>query len=569
MQVAARPDVAAPVPARFVPPAGGLDYPNIPLYQFLSDSAARHPNRTALVFFGRRTSYGHLFDEARQLAQGLAELGLHRGDRVAVMLPNCPQVVASYYGILWAGGITVMLSPLHTEREIRLQLSDSGARYLIVLDLLAERALGAIDGTAIEKVVVTGVRERLPALLGALYPLKMRLHGQRAAVPDRADVVRYRDLLGRGSMESPVSVDPRSDIALLQYTGGTTGVPKAAMLTHRNLVANCIQVASWLPPLPHEQTTILGVLPFFHVYGMTTVMNFGIRSGSRIVLLPRFGVREVLKTIQKYRPQLFPGVPAMYAAINNHPGVEKYDLASIEYCISGAAALPLKVKETFETLTGGRLVEGYGLTEASPVTHCNPLAGVQKPGSIGVTLPDTECRIVDPATGADLEPGNDQPGELAIRGPQVMRGYWNRPDETAIALRNGWLHTGDMARIDRDGYVYIVDRIKEMIIVSGNNVFPREVEEVLYQHPAVREAAVIGIPDEVKGEVVKAFVVLKEGVACSAGELAEWSKARLAPYKVPKRIEFVTELPKSMIGKVLRRVLAERERAARDGARAA
>jgi long-chain acyl-CoA synthetase len=452
-----------------------------------------------------------------------------------------------------------MLNPLYTPRELRLQLRDSGAQHLIVLDLLASKAPEVVDDTAVENVIVTGIRERLPLLLGALYPLKLKLQKQSAKVPAHPKVMGYSALLERGPLDTPAPVNPGTDLALLQYTGGTTGIPKAAMLTHKNLAANCAQLRAWLPDMAAEQATILGVIPFFHVYGMTTVMNFGIMTGARLVLLPRFTIPDVLKSIKKYRPHLFPGVPAMYAAINNHPGVEKYDLSSIEYCISGAAALPLKVKETFERLSGARLVEGYGLTEASPVTHCNPLAGVQKPGSIGLPMPDTEFRIVDPVT--DRELGVDAVGELTIRGPQVMRGYWNRADETARSLRGGWLHTGDMARIDSDGYVYIVDRIKEMIIVSGFNVFPREVEEVLYEHPAVKEAAVIGVPDAIKGEVVKAFVVLKDGTACTADELIDYSRVHLAPYKVPKQVEFLAELPKSLIGKVLRRVLAERERA--------
>ncbi|MBI4305193.1 MAG: long-chain fatty acid--CoA ligase [Chloroflexi bacterium] len=539
-------------------PLGSLAYPKIPLYRFLEDAARRSPRNTALIFFGQRTSYADLFDEAKRVAAGLTSLGMARGDRVAMMLPNCPQAVAAYYGTLWAGGIAVMLNPLYTARELKLQLQDSGARFLIVLDLLATKALEGVDRTPVEHVIVTGIRERLPWLLGMLYPLKLKLRGSSTRVPRHGKVIPYSQLLSAGALESPVSVDPRADVALLQYTGGTTGLPRAAMLTHFNLVANCIQLDAWLPALP-EDLTVAGVLPFFHVYGMTTVMNFGVMKGARIILLPRFSIRDVLISIEKYRPQIFPGVPAMYAALNNYPEVGKFDLSSIRWCVSGAAPLAAQVKQTFEKLTGGRLVEGYGLTEASPVTHSNPLDGVQKTGSIGLPLPDTEYRIVDLKTGEPVATG--EAGELIVRGPQVMQGYWNRPEETARTLRDGWLHTGDVARVDPEGYVYIVDRIKEMIIVSGYNVYPREVEEVLYQHPAVREAAVIGVPDAIKGEAVKAFVVLKDAVQCSADEIAEWSKRQLAPYKVPKQVEFVTELPKSLIGKVLRRVLVERDRA--------
>ncbi|MBI4337590.1 MAG: long-chain fatty acid--CoA ligase [Chloroflexi bacterium] len=536
-----------------------IKYPAAPLYQLLADTANTHPDRVALVFFGRKTTYSALLDEVKRVAAGLVRLGLKKGDRVGIMLPNCPQLVASYFGALWAGGVVVMVNPLYTPRELQLQLSDSGARFLIALDLTYPRVVQALDGTPLEKVIVTGLQERLPFPLNLLYPLKLRREGHAVRVPEGPKTMRYSHLVAESGLEEAVHVDPKETPALLQYTGGTTGVPKGVVLTHSNLIANCVQLQHWLPPFSRGQVTVLGALPFFHAYGMTTVMNFGILIGARIILLPRFRVADLLKAIQKYRPQLFPGVPTMYVAINNYPGVERFDLKSIEWCISGAASLPLEVKETFERLTGGRLVEGFGLTEAAPVTHANPLDGLQKQGSIGVPMPDTEACVVDLTTGERVPPGAE--GEMLVRGPQVMQGYWGRPDETADVLKDGWLHTGDVARMDKDGYFYIVGRKKEMVLVSGFNVYPREVEEVLHAHPAVMEAAVIGVPDRYQGEAVKAFVVLKPGAQCSPEELLVWARERLAPYKVPKQVEFASELPKTLIGKVLHRALKEQEAA--------
>lgn len=535
-----------------------LTYTDVPLYQFLADSAHAHPERTALLFFGRKTSYRALLDEAKQVAAGLVKLGLRKGDRVAIMLPNCPQLVAAYYGALWAGGVVVMVNPLYTPHELQFQLKDCGARFLVALDQFYPKVEQSLEGTSVERVAVTGIQERLPFPLNVLYPLKLRREGHTLKVPKNERTLRFRDLLTYGVMEQPALVEPQKDLALIQYTGGTTGTPKGVVLTHANLVANCVQLQAWLPPINVEQLAVVGALPFFHVYGMTTVMNWGLMNGARIILFPRFELVRVLKAIQKYRPQLFPGVPAMYVAINNYPEVGRFDLKSIVWCISGAAALPQEVKETFERLTGGRLVEGFGLSEASPVTHCNPLDGVQKPGSIGMPLPDTEAIIADLESGRPLPP--DTPGELLIRGRQVMQGYWNRPEETAAALKDGWLHTGDVARMDEDGHFFILDRLKEMINAAGFKVFPREVEEALYQHPAIREAAVIGVPDPYRGETVKAFVVLKADARCTADELEAWCRERLAGYKVPRQVEFVQELPKSLIGKVVRRVLAEQER---------
>lgn len=541
-----------------------LQYPLVPVHQLLLSSVKARPDRAALVFFNRATSYAALLDEVKRIGAGLVRLGLRKGDRVAIMLPNCPQEVAAYFGALWAGGVVVMVNPLYTARELQFQLKDSGARFLIALDLVYPKIAQVIDQTPLEKVIVTGIQERLPFPLNILYPLKLRREGKWVNVPRNGKTMRYSELIAAAPMQDAAPVDPKADLALLQYTGGTTGVPKGVMLTHYNMVANCAQIKAIIPPMRGDQIIIMGALPFFHVYGLTTVMNYGIMVGARLLLFPRFELADILKAAQKYQPQLFPGVPTMYVAINEYPQVRRYNLKSIEWCISGAAGLPLQVKETFERMTGGRLVEGYGLSEASPVTHCTPLRGVHKPGSIGLPVPDTDARIIDLEIGAALPPG--KPGELAVRGPQVMRGYWNHPQETTLVLKDGWLYTGDIAMMDEQGYFFIVDRKKEMMKVSGFNVYPREVEEVLFQHPAVKEAAVIGVPDAYQGEAVKAFVVLKSGADASKDDIVQWCKGRLAAYKIPRQVEFVQELPKTLIGKVLRRVLMEQEKAKSDSA---
>jgi long-chain acyl-CoA synthetase len=536
-----------------------LSYPEVPLFRFLDESSERFPERPACTFFGATLTYRTLRNLADRFAAALVQLGLRPGGKVSLHLPNCPQFLIAYYGTLKAGGVVVPFNPLYTEREIALQLKDSGAEISVVLDMLYPRVAAVLGDTSVRHIIFTGVQDYLPPLLRLLYPLKARREGHWVTVPESPTVHRFKRLLERAPAQPPqVEVKP-DDVAVLLYTGGTTGTPKGAMLTHRNLVANTIQSISWFTMVREGQDTTLGVLPFFHSYGMTVVMNFSVRTGGHIVLLPRFSPDDVLKAIQRYRPAYFPGVPTMYIALLNHPRISRYNLRSIKACISGAAALPMEVQRRFEEVTGGKLVEGYGLTEASPVTHCNPIFGLRKAGSIGIPFPDTEAKIVDVETGTrDLPPG--EIGELVIRGPQVMKGYHNRPDETAAALRDGWLYTGDIARMDEDGYFYIVDRKKEMIITGGFNVYPREVEEVLYQHPAVKEAAAIGVPDPYKGEVVKAFVVLKEGETATAEELIEFCRQRLAPYKVPRSVEFRTELPKTLVGKILRRVLMEEER---------
>lgn len=529
-----------------------LSYPEEPLYGLLERAAREYGDHVATIFYGARMTYRQLHDQARRLAGGLQALRVKKGDRVAIMMANSPQAIIAYYGALMAGAIVVQINPLYMKRELQHQLSDSGAEVMIALDLVYPK----LGGLPIRKLIITGLQDYMPIPIKWVAPLKLK--PPKIAYSD--SVVRWEDVLKHAPVE-PVAVDPAEELALLQYTGATTGLAKGCMLTHANLLANVSQTAAWLYRNKRgTSVTAMAALPFFHVYGMTTIMNFMVHLAGTMVLQPKFDPKESLKLVQKYRPTLFPGAPTMYVALNHTPGVEKYRLDSIDACISGAAALPLEVQQTFEKLTGGRLVEGYGLTEASPVTHANPIWDRRKDGSIGLPWPDTEARILDPETGQEVATG--EVGELVVRGPQVMKGYWNRPDATAEALRDGWLYTGDMARMDEEGYFYIVDRKKDMIIAGGFNIYPREVEEVLYLHRGVQEAAVVGVPDEYRGETVKAYIVPKEGYTLDKEEIISFCRQNLASYKTPRHVEFRTELPKSLVGKVLRRVLLEEESAA-------
>jgi long-chain acyl-CoA synthetase len=534
-----------------------IDYPRATLPQTLEESASRFPHNTALTFLGRQISYSELNNLADRFAAALQGLGLEKGDRVALLLPNCPQYVAAFYGALRAGCTVVPTNPLYVEREVEQQLQDSGARAIITLTKFFPTVQKVRANTALAHVIVTNIKEYFPPLTRLLFTLFLEAkEGHRVPVPRDGGTHLFSELLGQApARPQPVGVSPE-DVALFQYTGGTTGRPKGAMLTHYSLVANAIQTRRWFVQLVDGQEVMLAVLPFFHVYGLTVAMTMSIYSGFTMVLLPRFEVKEVLETIKKYRPSLFPGVPTMYVAINNYPQVGNYDLRSIKACISGAAPLPVEVQRRFEELTGGKLVEGYGLTEAAPVTHCTPIYGLRKEGSMGIPFPDVEARIMDLETGEKALPVGEV-GELTLRGPQLMQGYWGQPEETAQALRGGWLYTGDMARMDEDGYFYIVDRKKDMILAGGYNIYPREIEEVLYQHPKVKEAVAVGIPDQYRGETLKVYLVLKEGETATAEEILAYCREKLAKYKVPTAVEFRAELPKTLVGKVLRRVLRE------------
>jgi len=453
----------------------------------------------------------------------------------------------------------VQFNPLYVEREIEFQLIDSGAKTMLALDLFYPKIRNVMGKTLLKQIFLTGIGDYLPSLLRLLYPLKAKREGQWIKVDKKPPLYDFVGLLKKADPK-PFTPDFKpDDTALLQYTGGTTGQPKGAMLTHRNLVCNAIQAATWTG-MREKSEVVLSVIPFFHSYGLTACLNSTIYRAGTLVLLPRFQTQDVLKSIQKYRPTLFPGIQAMYVAINNFPRVDRYDLSSIRACISGAGPLHLEVQERFESLTGGKIVEGYGLTEASPVTHANPVHGKRKKGSIGLPFPDTDAKVVDLETGERELPVGET-GELAIRGPQVMKGYWNRSEkENREMLRDGWLYTGDITRMDEDGFFYIVDRKKDMIKTRGENVYPREVEEVLYRHPKVKEAVVAGIPESFSVEVIKAYVVLKEGEQATEEEIQEFCRRELARFKVPKYVEFRKDLPKTIVGKVLRRILVEEEK---------
>ncbi|WP_159881741.1 AMP-binding protein [Paenibacillus puerhi] len=534
------------------------DYPRQNVADFLVQAAALYPERTALHFLGRKVAYRELLDSAYRFAHALQRLGVRPGERIAVMLPNCPQAVIAYYGSLLAGGIVVMTNPLYMPRELEHQLQDSGSRILVTLDLLFERVMKVVPLTVVRHVLVTSIQDYLPFPQKWLYPLKAKRDGQKRDVAYSSTVLSLLKLL-RESPSEPVSsqVEAERDLALIQYTGGTTGTAKGVMLTHYNLTANTIQSRLWAYRSAPAEEKYLAGLPFFHVFGMTVLMNQSMYLGGTLILLPRFEVNQVLKAIHRLRPTIFPGAPTMYISLIHHPDVQWYDLSSIKFCISGAASLPHEVQVEFERMTGGKLIEGYGLTEASPVTHANNIWEKRKPGSIGIPLPDTESRVVNPDTGEEL-PAREI-GELIIRGPQVMKGYWNNPVETAAVLKDGWLYTGDLATMDEDGYFYILDRRKDLIIAGGYNIYPREVEEVLFEHPDIAEAVVAGAVDPYRGETVKAYIVLRPGASGDAEALKAWCKERLAAYKVPRIYEFRDSLPKTIVGKVLRRKLAEEE----------
>ena len=535
-----------------------INYPKVPLQQLLFETVRKYSNHPALNFYGRTISYTDLDFQSNQFANALIELGVQKGDRVAIMLPNIPQCVIGYFGVLKAGGIVVETNPLYVEREIEQQLQDSGAETIIVLDLFYERVARIQHRVPLKRIIVAGVGDYLPPLLKLLYPLKAMKEGQWVRVKRKPPVYDFVKLLNKAEGSRPIVPVLPEDTALLQYTGGTTGIPKGVILTHSNIVANALQCRHWMPSLREGKEVFLGVIPFFHVYGLSTCMNLGLLTGSCIILLPKFKTDEVLKAINKYKVTIFMGIQAMYVAINNSPSVSKYDLSSIRICLSGAGPLHVEVQTRFEELTGGKLVEGFGLSEASPVTHSTSILGRRKKGSIGFPFPDTEAKIMDKETG-QIEMPVGEVGELVVRGPQVMQGYWQKEDETRAVLKDGWLYTGDISRMDEEGFFFIVDRKKDMIKTKGENVYPRDVEEALFRHPQIKDAVVVGLPDVFSTEIIKAYVVLKEGEESTEEEIIEFCKKELARFKVPKAVEFRKELPKTIVGKVLRRVLLDEE----------
>ncbi len=554
-----------------------IDYPSYPVDHFLKNTAERSPDHTAVTFGGlaprlgelhRHMSYRQLDSLVDRFAAGLQKLDLQKGDRVVLHMPNCPQYVIAYYGILRAGGVVVPTNPLYVAREISHQISDSGAVMAVSLSLLYPEMKKALAETPLKHVIVTNIKEYFPFLLKVLFTLaKEKKDGHRVDLSDDPIATWFQDFMAAApATPQPVEMSP-DDTAVLMYTGGTTGVPKGAQLTHRNVVANALQVSSWLTADEKGPEIMLTALPLTHSYAMTVCMNLSVFRGYPQVIVPNArDLDHVLNAINIHRPTLFPGVPALYTVINHHPDVQKgkYDLHSIRACLSGAAGLPAEVKREFEQITGARLVEGYGLSEASPVTHANPLGSGGRIGTIGVPIPDTQVAIVNTETEEEVL-GPNEPGIVCIHGPQVMKGYWGKPTETANVLRTHadgkiWLHTGDIGEFSEDGYFRIVDRKKDLILATGGyNIYPRDVEERLYEHPKVMEAAVIGVPVSGQNQRPKAFIVLKEGETATKEEIISWCKEGLAQYKVPRYVEFRRELPKTMVGKILRRVLVEEE----------
>jgi long-chain acyl-CoA synthetase len=529
-----------------------------PLTDIFDRSVEAWPDKPCLTFMGKNFTYAEVADRVNRAATGFQKLGVARGVRVGLFLPNSPYYVICYYAVLKAGGTVVNFNPLYAEREIERQVKDSGTRIMVTLQLTATypKLAGLFENTGLEKVVLCPMGNILPLVARAFFTLFRRK--EIAEVPDDDRHITFDRLTRNDGKFTPVAIDPESDIAVLQYTGGTTGLPKGAMLTHANVYTNTIQTRMWAVNARPGEEKFLGVLPLFHVFGMTGVMNVGLYLGAEIVLVPRFKLAEVLQIIDRDKPTVFLGVPMIYAAINNFDELEKYDLSSLQDCISGGDALPVEVKLKFEELTGCVLVEGYGLSETSPVCTLNPFVGVNKPGSVGMPVPGTVIEIVSLDDPEKLMPVGKR-GEICVRGPQVMAGYWNQPDETLAAFQGGRLHTGDVGYIDEEGYVFLIDRIKDLILNAGFNVYPRMVEEAIHLHPAVEDAVVAGVPDKNRGEVVKAYVKLRPGEELKPGELKRFLKDKLAPYEQPKRIEFRDELPVTYIGKHSRRDLVAEE----------
>jgi len=537
-----------------------ISYEEICLPDILGRTAGKFPDKMALLFEGYKVTYRELNDMVNRFAAVLHAFGVRKGDSIAILLPNVIPCVVAYYAILKIGGIVVMNNPLYTDRELEYQFNDSGSKFLITLDLLGNRMIDLRPKTNIEHIIYTSIGDYLPFPKNLLFPLVAKKKNLAADVKPFENVHKWKDVLAKSTGNPPNVELLFDDIAMYQYTGGTTGVSKGVMLTHANLSKQVQQIGAWFPTFDSNEI-MLGALPFFHVFGLTTAMNLAIYLGWGDILVPKPQPEQLIQAIKKFKPTFAPLVPTMYIGILNHPHIDKIDLTSIKGCFSGSAPLPVEVIRDFENKTGAVIVEGYGLTESSPVTHVNPYAGgKRKVGSIGVPIPDTHCRVVDLNDGeTDLPIG--EPGELLVKGPQVMKGYRNNAEETAATLTDGWLHTGDISRMDEDGYFYIVDRKKDMILSGGLNVYPRDIEEVLYENPNVQEAAAIGIPHPTRGESVKVFVALKEGATTTQEELIEYCKDKMAKYKLPTEIEFRKELPKTNVGKILKKELKAEEMA--------
>lgn len=533
-----------------------------PLYSLLEAAASRYPRNVCTNFLGKTLTYGEIGRMVDRVAAGLQRLGVTKGSKVGLFLPNSPTFIVYYFAVLKAGGTVVNYNPLYTVEELAVQVKDSGTEIMVTLDLkiLFDKVEALIAGGTLQRAVVASFPALLPGPKSVLFKLfKSRELARPAASRFKDRLLLDSEVAADGAPLRPVAIDPEKDIAVLQYTGGTTGTPKGAMLTHANVYINVRQVVSWAPDLIDGRERVMGVLPFFHVFAMTVVMNFGIAKASEIVIMPRFVLDDALKLISATRPTVMPGVPTLFNALINHPRLKSFDLSSLKFCLSGGAPLPVEVKHRFEELTGCKLVEGYGLSETSPVATCNPLEGPVKEGSIGLPLPGTILSlraIDDPAREVPL----GEKGEICIAGPQVMVGYWNKPDETANQFTpDGYLRTGDVARMDEEGFFYIEDRIKDLIICSGFNVYPRRIEEAIYEHPAVEEVTVIGIKDEYRGEAPKAFIKLKPGASASEADIMRHLEPKLSKIELPAQIEFRDQLPKTMIGKLSKKELKQEE----------
>jgi len=536
-----------------------IKIPEGPLWRGLDDAVKNYPDNIALFFEGVKITYRELGELVDRAANGFAKLGVKKGDSVAIMLINCPQFVISYFGVLKCGAIVTPVNPLAVPKELRIYLQDTKAKVIVVLNFFYGVVEAVRAESSIEKVIVAAGWDMMSKIKQILAPKTVYKKEMKHVPPLREGDILWNDFITSAVPEPPeVKIDPAKDIAVYQFTGGTTGIPKAAMLTHNNLKANCEQCGAWMEWMAERgKESFIAALPLQHIFGQTISMNLAIAWGSTIILVPNArDIKHLLELIHKQRPTFFPTVSTLAIAIYSHPDAKKYDLTSLKLSIAGAMALPPEVTRRFEEVTNSIIIEGYGLSEASPVTHANPLdKKTRRIGSIGLPFPSTDCKIVDlDDRSKDLPVG--EVGELAVKGPQIMKGYHNRPDETADVLsKDGWLYTGDIAKLDKDGWTYIVDRKKDLINASGFKVWPNEVEEVLFEHPKVREAAVIGIPDETRGETVRAFVVLQPGQTATVDEIRAFCKEKMSAYKVPTHVEFVEFLPKTQVGKILRREL--------------
>ena len=543
-------------------PAGldwDTDIKRQPLYETLAQTAARRRDHVAIDFLDYCLTYGELLEQVNRTAKGLQAMGVKKGSRVGLCLPNTPYSVICYYGVLRAGGTVVNYNPLYVERELAFQIEDSKTEIMITMDLkiLYSKVEVMLSQTpSLQKIVVCPMADILPKIKSVLFRLLKKK--ELATIPTDSRIIPFQTLVSHAGTPDPVDIDLDKDIAVLQYTGGTTGQPKGAMLTQGNLSANVSQMQLWYGELDQTQEKVLGILPFFHVFAMTAVMNFAIASGAQMILLPRYELKQTLNTIHKKKPTIFPAVPTIYASINQATNLSKFDLSTIRFCISGGAPLPLEVKETFERLTSCRLVEGYGLSETAPVATCNAMRDLNKPGSIGQVMPQTEISIHHIEPPHDPMPMGER-GEVWIKGPQVMIGYLNRPEDNADSLRNGWFRTGDVGYVDSEGHFFLVDRLKDLILCSGYNVYPRMVEEAIYLHPSVAEVTVIGIDDEYRGQSPKAFVRLKEGQVIDESEMNAFLQDKLSKIEMPSQIEFRPELPKTIIGKLSKKELVAEE----------